>query len=107
MNCNKEKCRYWRLEFLYDNNGVYDCNYCTKENKIINDDLYDDDSWICKNFELFKFCNTCKHGYDIFYDWDCVDYFCKIQNDKFIYQQCSSILQNAECPKCNINKYEY
>lgn len=107
MNCNNEECVYWRLEFLHNNDGfVYDRDYCTKENKIINDDLFDNNSWVCENFEQFKFCDTCKHGYDIFYDWDDTDYHCKLQNRKVIYRQCSSVLQNAECPKCNIDKYE-
>lgn len=107
MNCMQNECKFL--------NEDYEDNYiCTKNNIIISEEqmnLFDPiDSPVildCDNFEQQKSCNTCKYSCSIYYDDDCEDYHCKLQNRKMIYSDIAIYRHNnSDFPKCNIDKWE-
>lgn len=99
MNCLDNECKYYKLTF---DENAHDVNLCTKNNKTIDFDY----GFECCDFEELKFCDTCKYGYEVWYGWDDVVHRCRLQNDKLIHNQSSSVLQTEILPECNINKYE-
>lgn len=104
INCCNDDCRYYKLTFVTFDGKLRDVDLCTKFNTEIDFDKdYDFD---CSGFEELKFCDTCKYGSIQWYDWDDVTYYCKLQNNKTIHNQCSSVLQTEILPRCNINKYQ-
>lgn len=100
--------------------GCYECRYgkekipedklyCGKSCLEVSDEGYEDD-FDCKDFEIFQSCSNCKHGRQIIYETgtiDDIEYRCKLQNNKLMYDDCSPFtLHNADFPICNIKKYE-
>lgn len=107
MNCIQNECRF--LNEDYKDNCI-----CTKNNIIISEeqmDLFDPiNSSValdCDDFEQQKSCNTCKYSSIIYYDDDCEDYHCTLQNRKMIYSDIAIYMNNnSDFPFCNIDKWE-
>jgi len=97
--CEDEFCAYYK-EDVFDSNN----DYCSKHKNCIN--LIKE----CTDFELPKTCDLCRNSFTKVYETgtiDDIEYYCKLQNNKLIYDDLSPYTINyVDFPKCNIDSFE-
>jgi hypothetical protein len=98
LPCEDNDCAYYKMDYQ-------DRTYCSKKNRFI-----DNETGECEYFTPSQTCDLCKHSYMKVYETgsiDDIEYYCKLQNGKLIYDDLSPYMINfADFPKCNINKFE-
>ena len=99
LPCEDENCAYYK-EDVFDNNK----DYCSKH-KICICSIEK-----CIDFESPQTCDLCKNSFMRIYESgtiDDIEYYCKLQDGKLIYDDLSPYTINyADFPKCNIGKFE-
>lgn len=103
--CINETCKHFN-QIYTQLNGIWDHhNYCKK----LNEYLDDKEILLCELYEPSMKCFNCKHGKEIIYETgtiDCIDYHCKLQDNKMIFSDSSWALFNySDFPDCQINKW--
>lgn len=100
-----DECKYYTERFEKQNGIWDDVSFCTKNKEYI-----PDENEICENYLKSEKCFNCKHSREIIYETGtiyCIDYHCRLQNDKMIFSDSSWAASNyADFPDCNINKWE-
>ncbi len=101
LPCEEEFCAFYKDDIFREH------EYCSKRDCYI-DELTDTNG--CDYFEMPKTCDFCKHSFLEIYETgtiDDVEYYCKLQNNKLIYDDLSPYVVNyVDFPKCNIDKFE-
>jgi hypothetical protein len=102
--CEDKECKFYTQKYL-NTDGVYDYyGYCTKHRSLITD------VELCADYIKAEKCFNCKHSKTIVYETgtiDCIDYHCKLQNDKMLYSDSEWETDHyADFPDCNIDKWE-
>lgn len=102
--CSDMECRYFIEKYESKDNEYDFYEFCTKHNKFIPEEIP------CENYLKAKICFNCKHKKIIVYESgciDCIDYHCKLQENKFIFSDINfSINDFISFPDCPINKWE-
>lgn len=88
---------------------VTDKTYCAKLDRDLTE--YEEDRLcdevFCKHYIKARICMTCKHSRCVNFDNDCIDYYCKVDKNKFIYSSLSVFKNNSlDFPECPCDKWE-
>ena len=103
-NCFQYPCKFhshnWKLSYFEE-------WYCLKQQCEIDDIV---EKINCKDFQLAKTCLDCKHSWPRVYETgtiDDIEYRCKLQNDKLIYDDSEyDINHYYKITECKKNKFE-
>ena len=100
--CEDENCAFYKEYF--GKNYREELYYCGKKKCHINEIIE------CNELESPETCEYCKHSSITVYETgtiDDIEYRCKLQNNKLIYDDLNPYMTNyLDFPKCNIGKFE-
>ena len=102
--CYEKECKFYTQIYEKQNDIWEHYAFCINHKKFILEEE------LCENYIKAEKCFNCKHRIEKVYETgtiDCVDYHCKLQNDKMIYSDIDwAISHYADFPDCNICKWE-
>ncbi len=102
--CSEYECKFYtELYGCIDKEWDHDA-YCVKHKKYIPEEK------LCGEYIKAEKCFNCRFSRSIVYETgsiDCIDYHCKLQNDRMIFSDLSwSIGHYADFPDCNIDEWK-
>lgn len=96
-NCQTDFCKYCVCDFAEEYSCKLDCK------------ILDDDNWDCIYFEPRQRCDDCEYAKVVTYETgtiDEIDYYCKLQGDRLIYQDVSFNVYDYFWPDCPIDSFK-